>query len=131
VEDFRYSMGEMVALGEHCSMTERRADEASRDAVDWLKCEYMIDRVGQEFDGIITGVTGFGIFVELKAIYVEGLVHVTGLGEDYFHFEPAAHRLIGDRTRKMFRLADPVRVRVARVDLEDKKIDFDLVKGPR
>jgi ribonuclease R len=124
-------VAEMVALGEHCSMTERRADEASRDATDWLKCEYMLDRVGKEFDGIITSVTGFGIFVELKDIYVEGLVHITGLGEDYFHFEPTAHRLVGDRTRKIFRLGDRVRVRVARVDLDDKKIDFDLVKGPK
>ncbi len=127
-ETFRYSGNEMEVLGEHCSNTERRADEASRDVVDWLKCEYMIDRVGQEFDGIITGVTGFGIFVELKEIYVEGLVHVTGLGDDYFHFEPAAHRLVGDHTRKIFRLADKVRVRVARVSLDDRKIDFELVK---
>jgi ribonuclease R len=130
-ESFRYGTSEMEALGEHCSTTERRADEASRDAVDWLKCEYMMDRVGEEYDGIITGVTGFGIFVELKDIFVEGLVHVTGLGEDYFHFEPAAHRLVGDRTRKIFRLADKVRVRVARVSLDDRKIDFELVKGGR
>ncbi|MFA7618574.1 MAG: ribonuclease R [Thiohalomonadaceae bacterium] len=127
-EGFRYGRSEMEALGEQCSNTERRADEASRDAVDWLKCEYMTDRVGEEYEGIITGVTGFGIFVELKDIYVEGLVHVTGLGEDYFHFEPAAHRLVGERTRKIFRLADKVRVRVVRVSLDDRKIDFELVK---
>ena len=126
-ETFRYSVQDMLSLGEHCSMTERRADEATRDAMDWLKCEYMMDKVGQDFDGIITSVTGFGIFVELRDIYVEGLVHITGLGEDYFQFDPSHHRLLGERTRKIFRLGDKVRVQVARVDLDDRKIDFDLI----
>ncbi len=126
-EEFRYSMEDMLVLGEHCSMTERRADDATRDAMDWLKCEYMMDKVGDEFDGIITSVTGFGIFVELQDIYVEGLIHVTGLGNDYFQFDPSHHRMVGDRTRKIYRLGDKVRVQVARVDLDERKIDFDLI----
>ncbi|HHO68619.1 MAG TPA: ribonuclease R [Gammaproteobacteria bacterium] len=129
--DFPYTHTDMVALGEHCSMTERRADEATRDAVDWLKCEFMMDKVGETFPGIITSVTSFGIFVELKDIYVEGLVHITALGNDYYHFDPAAHRLLGERTHKMFRLADPVQVRVMRVDLDERKIDFELADGGR
>jgi ribonuclease R len=127
VEEFRYGMEDMLILGEHCSMTERRADDATRDAMDWLKCEYMMDKVGQDFDGIITSVTGFGLFIELSDIYVEGLVHVTGLGDDYFQFDPNHHRMIGERTRKIYRLGDKVRVQVARVDLDERKIDFDMV----
>ena len=117
--------------GEHCSTTERRADEATRDVVRWLKAEYMMDRIGQEFDGIISGVTDFGIFVELLEIYVDGLVHITALGNDYFHFDPVHHRLVGDRTRTVFRLGDRVRVRVMRVDLDEAKLDFELAAGPQ
>ncbi|GAB4290336.1 MAG: ribonuclease R [Thiohalomonadaceae bacterium] len=124
---FRYSHDDMVRLGESCSMTERRADEATRDVVDWLKCEYMLDKVGAVYDGIITSVTGFGLFVELADIYVEGLVHVTGLQNDYYHFDPAHHRLVGERTRRIYRLGDRLRVRVVRVDLDERKIDFELV----
>jgi ribonuclease R len=124
---FRYSHDDMMLLGENCSMTERRADEATRDVVDWLKCEYMLDKVGEEFDGIITSVTGFGLFIELADIYVEGLVHVTGLQNDYYHFDPAHHRLVGERTRRIYRLGDKLRVRVVRVDLDERKIDFELV----
>lgn len=127
VDEFRYGMEDMLILGEHCSMTERRSDDATRDAMDWLKCEYMMDKVGQDFDGIITSVTGFGLFIELSDIYVEGLVHVTGLGDDYFQFDPSHHRMIGERTHKIYRLGDKVRVQVARVDLDDRKIDFDMV----
>jgi ribonuclease R len=115
-----------AALGEHCSMTERRADEATRDALDWLKCEYMLDKVGEEFDGIISSVTSFGIFVELQSIYVEGLVHITSLHSDYYHFDPAKHRLLGERTSRIYRLADKVRVKVVRVDLDERKLDFEL-----
>ena len=125
-ENFDYGVSHMQTMGEHCSMTERRADEATRDATDWLKCEYMMDKVGETFDGIITSVTSFGIFVELNEIYVEGLVHVTSLKNDYYHFDPASHRLLGERTNQSYRLADKVRVRVVRVDLDDKKIDFEL-----
>lgn len=115
--------------GTHCSLTERRADEATRDVTRWLKTEYMKDRIGEEYDGMITGVTNFGIFVELAEVYVDGLVHITGLGNDYFHFDAAQHRLTGDRTRVTYRLGDTVRVRVARVDLDEARIDFDLVGG--
>ena len=125
---FHYGWGDMLQFGEHCSMTERRADEATRDATDWLKCEYMLDKIGQTYEGVISSVTNFGIFVELDDIYVEGLVHVTDLGNDYFHFDPAKHRMIGERTATMYRLADPVRVIVTRVDLEERKIDFQLAE---
>lgn len=122
--EFAYDREQIQQLGEHCSMTERRADEATRDAIAWLKCEYMQDKVGEEFDGIISGVTGFGLFVELKDIYVEGLVHVTALHNDYYHFDPLRHRLHGERTGTTYRLADTMRVQVARVDLDERKIDF-------
>ena len=119
----------MQAFGDQCSATERRADEATRDAVDWLKCEYMLDKIGEEYDGVISGVTSFGIFVELKEIIVEGLVHVTALHNDYYHFDPAGHRLLGERTGRIYRLGDAVRVKVVRVDLDDRKIDFELADG--
>jgi len=126
-ENAVYTLEEMVHSGEHCSMTNRRADDATRDAIDWLKCEYMMDRVGEIFDGTITGVTGFGCFVELDNIYVEGLVHVTALPGDYYTHDPTHHRLIGERTRTIYQLADRVRVKVMRVDLDERKIDFDLI----
>ena len=125
-KNFAYDVAAMESMGLHCSATERRADEATRDAVDWLKCEFMMDKVGEEFDGIITGVTTFGIFVELREIFVEGLVHVTALKNDYYHFDSARHRLQGERTGKNYRLADQVRIKVMRVDLDSKKIDFEL-----
>jgi ribonuclease R len=123
---FPYTESDMVSLGEHCSVTERRADDATRDAVDWLKCEYMLDKVGEDYEGIVSSVTSFGIFVELKDIYVEGLVHITALHNDYYHFDPAGHRLRGERTGKVYRLGDQVRVKVVRVNLDDRKIDFEL-----
>jgi ribonuclease R len=115
-------------LGEHCSMTERRADDATREAVDWLKCEFMMDKIGEEFSGIISGVTTFGFFVELKDIYAEGLVHISVLPDDYYHFDPIKHELSGERAGKRFRLGDVVEVRVARVDLDERKIDFVLIE---
>lgn len=129
-ESFGYTVEDMAAIGEHCSTTERRADDATRDAVDWLKCEYMLDKVGMEYDGIVSSVTSFGIFVELKDIYVEGLVHITALHNDYYHFDPAGHRLRGERTGKTYRLGDEVRVRVVRVDLDERKMDFELPGTP-
>ncbi|MEG6656228.1 RNB domain-containing ribonuclease, partial [Pseudomonas aeruginosa] len=113
-------------LGEQCSMTERRADEATRDVTNWLKCEYMRERVGETFPGVITAVTGFGLFVELTDIFVEGLVHVTALPGDYYHFDAVHHRLSGERTGRSFRLGDTTEVVVARVDLDERKIDFEL-----
>jgi ribonuclease R len=126
-QDFRYDNEDMTQLGEQCSMTDRRAEDATRDVESWLKCEYMMDKVGEVFDGIISGVTSFGLFVELKGIYVEGLAHVTSLSNDYYHFDPVKHCLVGERTREVYRLADKVSVRVARVDLDEKRIDFDLI----
>ncbi|MGD8567111.1 MAG: ribonuclease R [Gammaproteobacteria bacterium] len=127
LHDFRYNMEDMTRFGEQCSMTDRRAEDATRDVESWLKCEYMMDKVGETFEGIISGVTSFGLFVELKGIYVEGLAHVTSLSNDYYHFDPVKHCLIGERTREVYRLADKVTVRVVRVDLDEKRIDFDLV----
>jgi len=113
-------------LGVHCSMTERRADDASRDVLQWLKCHYMKDRVGETFAGTISGVASFGIFVTLDGLDIDGLVHVTELPRDYFHFDAVRHALIGERSGKTFQLAGRVKVKVARVDLERAKIDFAL-----
>ena len=123
---FRYGKADMESFGEHCSMTSRRADEATLDAVAWLKCEYMMDKIGETFEGTISSVTSFGLFIELDEIYVEGLVHVTGLKNDYYHFDPIKHRLTGERMGKVYRLADRIRVQVVRVDLDERKIDFEL-----
>jgi ribonuclease R len=114
------------ALGVHCSANERRADEASRDVENWLKCYFMQDKLGESFTGIVAGVTTFGIFVQLDELYVEGLVHVTALGEDYFQYDEARHLLRGERTGKTFGLTDRVTVQVAKVDLEARKIDLVL-----
>lgn len=122
---FKYSHDEMEQMGEMCSMTERRADDATRDAMDWLKCEFLQDKVGEEFEGTVSAVTSFGLFVRLDEFFVEGLVHVTSLDNDYYHFDPAKHRLVGERTNRTFRLSDKMRVKVVRVDLDDKKIDFE------
>ena len=123
---YPYDEGRLAHLGEQCSMTERRADEATRDVVNWLKCEYMRERVGDSFPGVITAVTGFGLFVELTDIYVEGLVHVTALPGDYYHFDPVHHRLSGERSGRSYRLGDTIEVLVARVDLDERKIDFEI-----
>jgi ribonuclease R len=125
---YPYDEAALEQLGEQCSMSERRADEATRDVVNWLKCEFMKDRVGESFPGVITAVTGFGLFVELTDIYVEGLVHVTALPGDYYHFDPVHHRLAGERTGRSFRLGDTVEVRVMRVDLDERKIDFEMAE---
>ena len=122
----RYQPGNWKELGVACSQTERRADEASRDVLAWLKCYYMRDRVGEEFVGTVSAVTGFGLFVALTDLYVEGLVHISELGSDYFHFDQAKHQLLGERTGKRYRLSDRIRVRLVRVDLETSKIDFVL-----
>lgn len=123
-----YSSSEMVQLGEHCSFTERRADEATRNVVAWLKCEYMQDKLGEEFPGVISAVTAFGFFVELKDIFIEGLVHVSNLDKDFFHYDPAGLSLKGERTGVTYRMGDVVQVIVARVNLDDRKIDLELVK---
>ncbi|WP_148716081.1 ribonuclease R [Chitinolyticbacter meiyuanensis] len=114
------------ALGAQCSMTERRADDASRDVLNFLKCYYMQDKVGEVFEGSIAAVTSFGMFVLLDDLYVEGLVHVSELGSDYFHYDERRRELKGERTGQVYRLTDRIRVKVARVDLETSKIDFVL-----
>ena len=122
----RYEPGNWHELGAHCSMTERRADDATRDVAAWLKCYYMQDKVGESFAGSISGVTAFGVFIALDDVYVEGLVHISDLGKDYFRFDPVKHQLLGERTKKRYRLGDRLRVKVARVDLDTSKIDFVL-----
>jgi len=124
---FPYDEHAMTVFGEHCSMTERRADDATRDVNAWLKCEYLQDHVGDEFNGVISAVTGFGLFVELEDLYIEGLVHITALPGDYYNFNASHQRLTGERSGRSFQLGGSVRVQVARVDLDDKKIDLELV----
>ncbi|MGI9311490.1 MAG: ribonuclease R [bacterium] len=119
-------VGNLERIAERCSFTERRADDATRDAIAWLKAEFMQDKVGEVFDGVISGVKEFGVFVQLDDLFVDGLVHVTALGDDYYHFDPLHFRLVGERSNKTFRLGDRLRVRVARVVLDDAKIDFEL-----
>ena len=119
----------LTMLGDHCSMTERRADDATRDAIAWLKCEFMLEKLGEVFDATITGVTAFGVFVTLDDIFVEGLVHVSALGSDYFHFDAVRHQLRGERSRRSFRLADRMRVRVSSVDLDERRIDFEPARS--
>lgn len=122
-----YNPGNWESIGTHCSMTERRADDATRDVVSWLKCFYMQDKINEEFDGVISAVVSFGAFVALNEVFVEGLVHVTELGQDYFHFDAARHQMLGERTGKRYRLGDKVRIRVVQVDIESSRIDFALV----
>ena len=124
---FPYDLHAMVTQGEHSSMSERRADDATREVDSWLKCEYLQEHVGDEFDGVISAVTGFGLFVELKDLYIEGLVHITALPGDYYSFDKAHQRLTGERSGRTFQLGGIVRVQVARVDLDDRKIELELI----
>lgn len=117
------------AIGLHCSMTERRADDATRDVVAWLKCYYMQDKVGEQYWGSVSAVVPFGLFVALDDVFIEGLVHISDLGSDYFHFDETRHELAGERTGTRYRLSDRVRVQVIRVDLATTKIDFRLVEA--
>jgi ribonuclease R len=120
----KYVEDDWEALGRHASETERRADDASRDVENWLKCYYMRDHVGGTFSGSITGVVPFGLFVTLDDYFVDGLVHISELGRDYFQFDAARHMLLGERTGKRYRLADRMTVKLVRVDLDTRKIDF-------
>jgi ribonuclease R len=113
-------------LGAHCSMTERRADDATRDVEAWLKCFYMRDHLGSVFTGTVSSVTSFGMFVSLDDLYVEGLVHISELGKDYFHFDATKHQLLGEHAGQRYRLGDRVQVRVVKVDMESTKVDFVL-----
>ena len=125
-KSFTYGAKKMQALGEHCSMTERRAEEASRDVEQRLKCEFMHDRVGEVFEGTITSVTSFGLFVELDQVYVEGLVHVTALPGDYYHHDEVGHRLQGEASGRSYRLGERIKVSILRVSVDEKKVDFEL-----
>lgn len=123
---YPYDLSQLEAIGVAISATERRADEATRDVVTWLKCEFMLERIGETYSGVVTAVTGFGLFVELDDIFVEGMVHITALPADYYHFEAVYHRLVGERSGRNYRLGDSIEVVVARVDLDERKIDFEL-----
>lgn len=127
--EFEYSEAKMQELGQHCSDTERRADEATRDAVTFLKCEFLSHRVGEEYEAVVTAATNFGLFVEIDPLYVEGLVHITELGEDYFHYDNARHCLKGERTGIVYRIGDRIRVQVAQVNLDDRKVDLRFISG--
>lgn len=122
----KYEPGSWDEIGAHCSSTERRADEATRDVENWLKCFYMQDRVGEIFSGSVSSVVPFGIFVALDDVFIEGLVHVSELGRDYFNFDEAGHQMIGSRTGVRYRLADRIKVQLVRVDMNSNKIDFRL-----
>ncbi|MGY3568554.1 ribonuclease R [Vibrio paucivorans] len=128
---FHYSFDDMDVFGEQCSMTERRADDATREVSDWLKCEYMQDHVGEELDGVIANVTGFGFFVRLTELHIDGLVHISSLANDYYQFDPIGQRLIGESFGAIYRLGDAVKVKVLSVNLDDRQIDFELVETSR
>ncbi|MGO1247003.1 MAG: ribonuclease R [Oceanisphaera sp.] len=125
-----YTLEEVAPMGEHCSQNERRADDATRDVADWLKCEYMLDHVGNEFMGTIANVTGFGFFVRLDEINIDGLVHISSLQNDYYQFDSARQTLIGENFRRRYRLGDKIKVKVMAVNLDDSKIDFETVEEP-
>lgn len=128
---WHYSIEEMLQLGQHCSLTERRADEATRDVADWLKCDFMQDQVGQVFKGVIASVTGFGFFVRLSDLFIDGLVHVSSLDNDYYRFDQVGQRLIGESGGQTYRLGDRVEVRVEAVNMDERKIDFSLISSQR
>jgi ribonuclease R len=123
---YHYALPDMERLGMICSAHERRAEEATREVEAWLKCQYMEDKVGEEFEGVVTGVKNFGLFVQLPELQVDGLVHVTSLGNDYYHYDAGTQSMLGERTRQRYTLGDPMHVLVARVDLSTRRIDFRL-----
>jgi ribonuclease R len=125
--DYFYDEARMTAMAAHCSQRERRAEEAERDVDERFKCAWMEKHIGESFDGTVSGVTSFGLFVELDESRVSGLVHITQLPNDYYHFDPLRRQLQGERSRRTFRLGDKVRVQVLRASLEERKIDFRLV----
>jgi ribonuclease R len=125
---YHYDIPAMERLGVVCSAYERRAEEATREVEAWLKCQFMEDKVGQSFNGVITGVTNFGVFVQIPEMQIDGLVHVTSLANDYYHFEPASQALVGERSAQRYTLGDRLKVTVARVDLDTRRIDFSLTE---
>lgn len=122
---------EMLQLGQQCSLSERRADEATRDVADWLKCDFMQDHVGKVFSGIITSVTSFGFFVRLDELFIDGLVHVSSLDNDYYRHDNIGQRLIGESGGRVYRLGDAVEIRVEAVHMDERKIDFSLISSRR
>src|SRR6187551_623839 len=126
---FRYALPEMEQLGEHCSRTERRADEATREVAERLKCVYLKERVGETFDVVISSVVAFGLFVRLAEIQADGLVHVTALPRDYYHRDPTGTTLKGERSGRAYRLTESIKVRLAGVNVEERKIDFVPVEN--
>jgi ribonuclease R len=128
---FDYSGRDMERLGTITSAHEKRAEEATREVEAWLKCQYMEQHLGDEFDGVITGVTNFGVFVQITSLLTDGLVHVTSLSNDYYKYDPGSQSLVGERTGKMFRLGEAMRVKVQRVDMETRRIDFRPVEKGR
>jgi ribonuclease R len=128
-ETFPWTPGIVSTLGQQCSFNERRADDATRDAMAWLKCEYMRDKLGEEFDSLVTGVVDFGLFVQLKGLQIDGLVHVSALGADYFSRDKTGYRMVGARSGRVFRLGDHLRVRLINVIIDERKIDFELAEA--
>lgn len=124
---YPYTLEDIVMIGEATSFTERRAESAVYDVLEWIKCDYISDHVGDISPGVITGVTKFGLFVELDNVFVEGLVHVSTLTGDYFHYDPASQSLVGERTQVIYSLADVVSVQITRVDVDERKVDFELI----
>jgi ribonuclease R len=127
--DLPQALQSMEAKGQQCSMLERRADDATRDAMSWLKCEYMSDKIGEEFAALITGIVDFGLFVQVKGVQIDGLVHVSSLGSDYFSRDKSGYRLVGARSGRVFRLGDSLHVRLINVIADERKIDFELVQS--
>lgn len=119
----------MAELGEHCSQLSRRADKASWEVEAWLKCSYMQDAIGEPFAGIITSVTHFGLFIELSDTKIEGLLHISDLNNDFYHFDESRQELKGERSQKGYALGDRIQVEVAQVDMDQKKIGFALAKS--
>ena len=130
-----YTVEEIEQLGEQCSTTERRADDATRDVADWLKCEFMLDRVGESFEGVVASVTNFGLFVRLTEYHIDGLVHITSLDDDYYHYDDVKQALMGESGHNSFRLGDQLTVKVVAVNLDERKIDLvidgALLKGKK
>lgn len=121
---FKYDKPKMERLGAITSSHERRAEDATRDVEAWLKCQYMLDHIGNDYPGVITGVTNFGVFVQIPELLIDGLVHVTSLQNDYYHHDPSRMRLVGERTGRSYQLGDAMHVQVQRVDMETRRIDF-------
>jgi len=124
---YPYELEQVLTFGEQTSFTERRADSAVYEVLEWIKCDYVSDRVGDILDGVITGVTKFGFFVELNRIFVEGLVHISTLVGDYYQFDQSSQCLIGERTQLVYGMGDTVQVQISRVNVDERKIDFELI----